>query len=538
MNKMKFDDFNFRSELMEGIRGAGYTECTPVQEQVFKAALEGRDLYVQSQTGTGKTAAYLVSIIQELLEGPHPYTKKVLVLAPTRELAVQIYEEAKRLSRATDIRCAVFFGGVGYDKQISELKQGCDIIIGTPGRVIDLNRGDQMDLSNVGYLVIDEADRMFDMGFYDDLRTLLKVLPKSEARQTMLLSATLNTYVKNLAWEYTKNPEEITINADLVTVEEIEQQLLHVSSDEKMRLLLTVLEKEKPESTLIFCNTKKTCEIVAKRLRLNGVPCEYIIGDLPQTRRLAIMDRFKAGKVKCLVATDVAARGIDVNDLAMVINYDLPSETENYVHRIGRTARAGKHGKAISFCSEQDVYSLPAIERFINAQIPSEVVDPSSLLEDKSRGVYIKLETYREGYNDKSEYGRKRQAEYDSRRRAKSAAQGATRRAGGAKGSGRYSQRNQNETGYKRDRRVYSADEKLASMTEEERMKFYKERYAGSQNKAAAKGAAGKGAQRTAHPAPQAAQSRPQPAAQETHSAEKAPKRLSFFKRIRALFKK
>lgn len=469
---MKFTEFSLHESLLQGIEGAGYVDCTPVQEQVLKSSLEGRDLYVQSQTGTGKTAAYLTSVIQELLTRGESAGKKALVMVPTRELAVQVQEEAQKLAKFTSLKCASFYGGVGYDKQVASLKKGVDIMIGTPGRVIDLNHGNQMDLSSVAFLVIDEADRMFDMGFYPDLRTLIKVLPSSEQRQTMLFSATLNSYVKNLAWEYTRNPAEITIAAENITVDEIAQELFHVSSDDKMKLLLGIISHEKPESLIVFCNTKKSCEIVAKRLGMNGFESEFIIGDLPQKKRLAIMDKFKAGAIKCLVATDVAARGIDVNDLAMVINYDLPNEAENYVHRIGRTARAGKSGKAFTFCSEQDVYSLPPIERYIEKSIPSCVADESMFAEDKSAGVYIKLDSYHEDYNDKSEFGRRRAAEYN-RKNGNS-----DRRRSSKKGSGRYSSRNEEaKKEYKRDRRVYIDEDKLASMSTEERMKIYREKY-------------------------------------------------------------
>ena len=470
---MKFTEFSLHESLLQGIEGVGYVDCTPVQEQVLKSSLEGRDLYVQSQTGTGKTAAYLTSVIQELLTRGESAGKKALVMVPTRELAVQVQEEAQKLAKFTSLKCASFYGGVGYDKQVASLKKGVDIMIGTPGRVIDLNHGNQMDLSSVAFLVIDEADRMFDMGFYPDLRTLIKVLPSSEQRQTMLFSATLNSDVKNLAWEYTRNPAEITIAAENITVDEIAQELFHVSSDDKMKLLLGIISHEKPESLIVFCNTKKSCEIVAKRLKMNGFESEFIIGDLPQKKRLTIMDKFKAGAIKCLVATDVAARGIDVNDLAMVINYDLPNEAENYVHRIGRTARAGKSGKAFTFCSEQDVYSLPPIERYIEKSIPSCVADESMFAEDKSAGVYIKLDSYHEDYNDKSEFGRRRAAEYN-RKNGNS-----DRRRSSKKGSGRYSSRNEEaKKEYKRDRRVYIDEDKLASMSTEERMKIYKEKYA------------------------------------------------------------
>lgn len=486
---MNFTEFSLHEKLQQGIAGAGYVECTPVQEQVLKNSLEGRDLYVQSQTGTGKTAAYLVSIIQQMLSRQDVAGKKALVMVPTRELAVQVQEEAEKLCSATELVCSSFYGGVGYDKQVAALKKGVDIMIGTPGRVIDLHEGGQMDLSSVAFLCIDEADRMFDMGFYPDLRTLIKVLPAAEKRQTMLFSATLNSYVKNLAWEYTRNPAEITIAAENITVDEIDQELLHVSSESKMKLLTGIISSEKPESLIIFCNTKRTCEVVAKRLKINGIQADYIIGDLPQKARLRIMDDFKAGKIKCLVATDVAARGIDVNDLAMVINYDLPNEAENYVHRIGRTARAGKSGKAYTFCSEQDVYSLPPIERYIEKQIPARVAEESMLGEDKSEGMYIRTENYHEDYNDKSEFGRRRQAEYERSGRGRRGrhAEGSGR-ARGERGKGRYSKGNKEASReYKRDRRVFNAEEEamLATMSMDERMKLYKEKFASTSKTAA-----------------------------------------------------
>ena len=397
---MNFTEFPLDSGLQEGLAKAGYITCMPVQQQVLENALEGADLYVQSQTGTGKTAAYLVTILQRLLNDPVLSGKKALVMVPTRELAVQVEEEARIVGSGVSLKSASFYGGVGYGHQQELLKKGVDIIIGTPGRVIDLQESGTMDLSQVAFLVIDEADRMFDMGFYPDLRKLIKVLPKADQRQTMLFSATLNSWVKNLAWEYTVNAKEITIEAENVTVDEIDQLLYHIPSNEKMQLLLGLIRNNNPESLIIFCNTKKMSEIVAKRLKINGYESDFIIGDLPQSKRLQVIESFKSGSLKCLVATDVAARGIDVDSLAMVINFDLPNEAENYVHRIGRTARAGKTGKAYSLCSEQDVYNLPAIEKYIENKIPSAVAAPDDLAEDKSAGVYIRTDRYDSDYDD------------------------------------------------------------------------------------------------------------------------------------------
>jgi ATP-dependent RNA helicase RhlB len=391
---MEFKEFNLHPDLQRGIAEAGYITCMPVQEQVLTHAFGGQDLYVQSQTGTGKTAAFLAVIFQRLLAEDLLAGKKALIMAPTRELAVQIEEEAKLLGRYLPIKIGSFYGGVGYTQQDKLLRENVQIMVGTPGRVLDLNKSGRMNLMDIAFLILDEADRMFDMGFYPDLRKLIKVVPPVDRRQTMLFSATLNAWVKNLAWEYTRTPFEIEIKPELVTVEEIDQILYHVPSEEKMKLLLGIFERERPESAIIFCNTKRYTEIVAKRLRLNGYDCEFIIGDLPQSRRLKVINDVKAGKTKILVATDVAARGLDIEGLAMVVNYDLPNEAENYVHRIGRTARAGKTGRAVTLASEQDVYELPAIERYIGKKIPSEIAAPELHAADKSAGQQIRTEFY------------------------------------------------------------------------------------------------------------------------------------------------
>jgi ATP-dependent RNA helicase RhlB len=391
---MKFTDLNLHKDLERGLNDAGYITCMPVQEQVLEHAFGGQDLYVQSQTGTGKTAAFLVVIFQRLLTEDILNGKKAIIMAPTRELAVQIEEEAKLIGKYLPFKIGSFYGGVGYTQQTALLKDNVQIMVGTPGRVLDLNQSGQMNLMDIAFLILDEADRMFDMGFYPDLRKLIRRVPPADRRQTMLFSATLNAWVKNLAWEYTRNPFEIAIEPETVTVDEVEQILYHVSSGDKMKLLLGILKRENPESVVIFCNTKRYSEIVAKRLRLNGFDCEFIMGDLPQKKRLKIIDDIKAGKLHLLVATDVAARGLDIEGLAMVVNYDLPNETENYVHRIGRTARAGKTGKAVTLASEQDVYALPGIERYIGRKIPSETAAAELFAEDKSEGRHVHTEFY------------------------------------------------------------------------------------------------------------------------------------------------
>lgn len=475
---MDYSEINLDETIQKGLAEAGYVTCTPVQEQVLQASLDGTDLYVQSQTGTGKTAAYLVSIMQELLSKGADERGTALVMVPTRELAVQVEEEALKLGKYTGLRFASFFGGVGYEKQVAALKAGVDVIIGTPGRVIDLQEGRQMDLSHVAFLAIDEADRMFDMGFYPDLRKLIKVLPSSEVRQTMLFSATLNLNVKNLAYEYTKSPKEITIEAQNITVDEINQVLMHVSGEDKNRLLVGIIEREKPESLIIFCNTKKMCEVISKRLRINGIDNEFIIGDLPQKKRQHIMDDFKNGRTRCLIATDVAARGIDVNDLAMVINYDLPNESENYVHRIGRTARAGKSGKAYSFCSDspEDAFNLMGIESYIEKKIPFVVAAEEDFGEDKSKDMWIRTGDWRDdGRGERSPRGSSR----DSSRHPR----GERRERDGLKERG--------ERVGRRGRKPRMSDDeagRMAGLSLEERMKLYKEKYASEQRPVALKG--------------------------------------------------
>jgi len=486
---MDFVEFGLDEKLLKGIEAAGYVSCTPVQEQVLKASQNGSDLYVQSQTGTGKTAAYLVAVINEMLSKAENAGKKLLVLVPTRELAVQVEEEAKVLVGTSGLKAFSVYGGVGYEKQISTLKKGVDIIIGTPGRVIDLQEAGNLDLSNAGFTVIDEADRMFDMGFYPDLRKILKCIPEAEQRQTMLFSATLNSYVKNLAWEYTRDAVEITIEAENITVSEIQQELLHVSSTDKMRLLIGILKNEKPATAIVFCNTKRSCEVIAKRLQINEIQADFLIGDLPQSKRLKLLKSFKAGEVPVLVATDVAARGIDVDDLAMVINYDVPVEAENYVHRIGRTARAGKSGKAYTFCSEQDVYNLPAIERYVEMTIPSQVAFEDQMLEDKSAGMYIKTENWHDDDTYDNRGGRRKSdrnyrkgerpeghsKNYDNKKR-----DGQYNKGEDYKKKGEYKKSDdfhKNGKYNKKGKKPYINPDKLSQMSYEERMKFYKERY-------------------------------------------------------------
>ena len=389
---MEFNELGLNQEILKGIQATGFTACTKVQEATFTHTLKGKDVCVQSQTGTGKTAVFLISLFELLLRAPAKNRGTALIITPTRELASQIEAEAKQLGRFVDIRIGTFYGGVGYKEQEQLLKQGVDIMIGTPGRLLDLSASGKLNLSKATYLVIDEADRLLDMGFLPDLRKILRRMPRYSQRMTMLFSATLSYRAKELAWEYMNNPIEIEISPEQVTVKNVSQVLYHVSLDEKMNLLLGILNKEQPKNALIFTNTKQAAFEVAHRLKVNGYDTDYIIGDLPQKRRLKVIDDIKSVRVRFLVATNVAARGLHVDDLELVINYDVPEDCEDYVHRIGRTARAGKQGKAITLACEKFAYGLEAIEKFTQQKIPVQWADDDLFMEDKSAGMRFRLQ--------------------------------------------------------------------------------------------------------------------------------------------------
>ncbi len=386
---MKFTELNLDPAIQAGIREAGFVECTSVQERTFEYSLEGIDVTVQSQTGTGKTAAFLISIFELFLKEEYFDDRFALIVVPTRELAVQIEQEARLLGKHLDFKTACVYGGVGYEDQERSLREGVDIMIATPGRLLDFDRSSKVPLHDVGALVIDEADRLFDMGFMPDLRKILRKVPPATERWTMLSSATLDGRVRNLAWRDMSKPAEIAIEPERMTVDTVTQSLYHVTKQQKLSLLLGLLEQEKPDSALIFTNTKHAAEQVARRLRMNDLEAEFIIGDLPQKKRLKLIDQLKAGNLPILVATDVAARGLHVDDLHLVVNYDLPEHTENYVHRIGRTARAGKRGKAISLVCEEFVYGLQAIEEFTRKPIPVARAASELFVTDRSAGVRV-----------------------------------------------------------------------------------------------------------------------------------------------------
>ena len=379
---MQFTELPLDERVLLGIRDAGFTECTPVQEATFKHSLTGIDVCAQSQTGTGKTAAYLITIFKNLR---HLKGKKALIIVPTRELATQVEKEAELLGAHLDYKVACIYGGVGYKTQERQLKEGATIIVGTPGRLLDFHQSRRLNFRDVGIVVIDEADRLFDMGFIPDLRKMLRAMPPADKRQTMLFSATLSFLVKELAWRFMNEPAEVEIAPEHLTVDTVTQELYHVSNEEKFPLLLGVLAQEQPKNCLIFTNMKQTTVDIARRLKRNGLSCDFITGDLPQKDRLKVIEGIKSGNIRLLVATNVASRGLHVDDLDLVINYDLPEDCEDYVHRIGRTARAGKQGKAVSLACERYVYALESIEKYLDMKIPVIWPDESMYAKDKSK---------------------------------------------------------------------------------------------------------------------------------------------------------
>src|SRR5262252_1182512 len=372
---MDFASLGLPEPVMQGIREAGFVAATPIQEAALPLALRGKDVAGQSQTGTGKTAAFLIAAFTKLLRNPAPPAPsgagapRMLVIAPTRELVVQIESDARLLGRFTPFRTLAVYGGIGYAKQRDELAAGCDLLVGTPGRLIDYLKQRVWTPRRVEILVIDEADRMFDMGFIADLRFILRRLPPHEKRQSFLFSATLSFRVLELTWEFMNNPSQITIMPQQKTAERVEQSLFHVGREEKFPLLLGLLRREGGDRILIFSNTREEARRLEDRLIRNGWETRALTGDVDQKRRLKILNDFKEGRLPILVATDVASRGLHIEAVTHVVNWDLPQDAEDYVHRIGRTARAGAGGKAIALVDEASALNLEPIEQFIGQKI-------------------------------------------------------------------------------------------------------------------------------------------------------------------------
>jgi ATP-dependent RNA helicase RhlB len=377
---------------MDGIRDAGFTVCTPIQAQTLPIALAGRDVAGQAQTGTGKTAAFLVALYQSLLThapSPNraPTSVRALILAPTRELAVQIHHDGEILGRHTGLKQAVVYGGVDYEKQRRQLEEGVDVLIGTPGRLIDYYKQRVFDLRHAQALVLDEADRMFDLGFIADIRYLLRRLPPPERRQSMLFSATLSYRVLELAYEHMNNPELVRIEPDKMTVDRVRQLMYYPSMEEKVPLLIGLLRQSEARRTMIFVNTKRMAEKLESTLKANGFHAQALSGDVPQNKRLRFLRDFHNGDLAVLIATDVASRGLHIPDVSHVFNYDLPQDAADYVHRIGRTARAGAEGDAISFACEEFAVSLPEIESYVGHKIPSASIVPEMLATELLEGA-------------------------------------------------------------------------------------------------------------------------------------------------------
>ena len=394
LSDVRFQDFDLPAELMQGIEDAGFSACTPIQAQTLPIALAGQDVAGQAQTGTGKTAAFLVALYAHLLTHPadpqrKPTQVRALVLAPTRELAMQIHRDAELLGCHTGLRLGLAYGGTDYDKQRQTLAEGVDILIGTPGRIIDFFKQHVFDLRIAQVVVLDEADRMFDLGFIKDIRFLLRRCPSPDQRLGLLFSATLSHRVQELAYEHMNNPRGITVEAEQVTADRVRQVLYHTANEEKIPLLIGLLRHMDPRRSIVFVNTKRDADRVWASLEGNGIKTAVLSGDVPQKKRQSLLRQFQQGELPVLVATDVAARGLHIEQVSHVFNYDLPQDAEDYVHRIGRTARIGSDGDAISFACEKYVYSLPEIEAYIGDKIPVEAVTEELLARDLAPPVKI-----------------------------------------------------------------------------------------------------------------------------------------------------
>ncbi len=383
LSDLRFDALLIHEHIQAGIRDAGFEFCTPIQASTLPIALLGHDVAGQAQTGTGKTAAFLIATYQRLLSSqPAEGEKKqprAFMLAPTRELAVQIAKDAELLGKHTGFKVGLAYGGTDYEKQRRIIEDGIDILIGTPGRIIDYFKQGVFKLDRVEVAVLDEADRMFDLGFIKDIRYLLRRLPLPEKRLNMLFSATLSHRVMELAYEHMNEPDLIRIEPDKVTADKVRQAIFFPSNEDKMPLLIGLIREMGQGRIMVFVNMKREAERVQDYLQANGIEASAISGDVPQKKRLRMLMQFQAGELPVLIGTDVASRGLHIPDVQYVINYDLPQDAEDYVHRIGRTARLGASGDAISFGCETYAISLPDIEDFIGHKLPVAKYDVSLL---------------------------------------------------------------------------------------------------------------------------------------------------------------
>ena len=393
LTPQRFTNLPLHPMVLSALQTKGFDYCTPIQALSLPITLSGRDVAGQAQTGTGKTLAFLAATFHHLLThaaGGFDEQPRALILAPTRELAVQIAYDAEPLVKTTGLKTALAYGGDGYEKQLSAIASGVDILIGTTGRIIDYVKQGIIRLEQIQVVVLDEADRMFDLGFIRDIRYLLRKCPPPQERLTMLFSATLSYKVRELAFEDMNEPEYIEVEPLQKTGHRIKEELFYPSNQEKMALLLTLIEEEWPERCIVFANTKHRCEEIWGYLAADGHRVGLLTGDVVQKKRLSLLQQFTTGELDILVATDVAARGLHIPDVSHVFNYDLPDDCEDYVHRIGRTGRAGEKGISISFACEEYAMNLPAIETYIGHTIPVSQYDPASLITDLPKPYRIK----------------------------------------------------------------------------------------------------------------------------------------------------
>lgn len=394
LTEIKFSSLPLHPSLQLALKDNHFEFCTPIQAKALPVLLAGRDCAGQAQTGTGKTLAFLLAAMQRLLSQPDVKTQagkpRVLILAPTRELAIQIHKDAELLVKHSGQSVAICYGGKGYEQQKARFDQPIDILIGTPGRLIDFLKQRLYTLKFTECLVLDEADRMFDMGFINDVRFMLRRLPPPDKRLSMLFSATMAQKVMELAYEHMNNAELIKIESDSPAVDRIEQSMYHPANDEKISLLLGLIKKHKPKRSIIFTNTKHAAIRVWEYLMSNGYPSALISGDIPQSKRESLLKKFHDGEYAFLVATDVASRGLHIPDVTHVFNYDLPDLGEDYVHRIGRTARAGNEGCAISFACEDYAMNLMDIESYIEKSVPNESITSELLVKPEPRKRLMK----------------------------------------------------------------------------------------------------------------------------------------------------
>ncbi|MCI4568111.1 ATP-dependent RNA helicase RhlB [Lysobacter sp. CFH 32150] len=386
LTDISFSEFDLHPALLAGLETAGFSRCTPIQALTLPITLPGRDVAGQAQTGTGKTLAFLITVMNRLLTRPalaerKPEDPRALILAPTRELAIQIHKDAVKFGADLGIKFALVYGGVDYDKQRQLLQDGADVIIATPGRLIDyVKQHKVVSLHACEVCVLDEADRMFDLGFIKDIRFLLRRMPVRTERQTLLFSATLSHRVLELAYEHMNEPEKIVVESEFITAAKVRQKVYLPANEEKIPLLLGLLSRSEGARTMVFVNTKAWVERVARALERGGYRVGVLSGDVPQKKRESLLQKFQKGQLEILVATDVAARGLHIDGVSHVYNYDLPFDAEDYVHRIGRTARLGAEGDAISFACEIYAQSLPDIEAYIEQKLPVEPVSAELLV--------------------------------------------------------------------------------------------------------------------------------------------------------------